>query len=119
MAKKLRKMTNQYLTPCILKKKWKMFEGMGYPKAKWIEFSEILLKEGYKLHIYEARRTFSKYITVTKGDKKFKVRFSNHKPIKHRELSGDCDFFVGVTNLGVSNTQMALNAVREVFKDDR
>lgn len=95
-----------------------MFEGMGYPKAKWIEFSEILLKEDYELYIYEARKTFSKYITVMKDDKKFKVRFSNHKPIAHRELSNDCDFFVGVTNLKVTNTNMALKAVMEFFNND-
>jgi hypothetical protein len=87
-----------------------------FPKQKWVEFCEALLKEGYWLTLYEARQTYSKYITVRKaGHSPFKVRFSNHKPIKSRELSGDCDFFVGVTNLGIANTQMALSAVRKHF----
>lgn len=84
-----------------------------YGKQKWISFCESLLEEGYEVYLYEARKTFSKYITVKKGDKSFKVRFSNHKPIYHREVNKDCDFFVGVTNLGVTTTANALEAVRE------
>ena len=115
MKKKIKKLRNAELTFEILHEKWKMFEGMGYPKAKWIEFSEILIKDGYQLFIYEAKQTASKYITVTKDNKSFKVRFSNHKPIAEKELNGDCDFFVGVTHTGVRNTTMALNAVRNYF----
>lgn len=118
MGKKIKKFRNDFLTKEILNQKWKMFQGMGYPKAKWIVFSEILLDEGFTLQIYEAKETASKYITVSKNNMNgFKVRFSNHKPIEYRERNGDCDFFVGVTNLGVTNTEMALNAVRSHFKE--
>lgn len=87
----------------------------GFPKQKWVEFCECMLIKGYQLEIYEAIRTVSKYITVKKGKLKFKVRFSNHKPIQYRELKGDCDFFVGVTNLKTTTTRMAIAAVDEFF----
>jgi len=82
------------------------------PTQKWVEFCRTLLDEGYSLTLYEALRTVSKYVTVNGS---YKVRFSNHKPIESREANGDCDFFVGVTNLGVTNTKMALAAVRRHF----
>lgn len=41
--------------------------------------------------------------------------FPCHKPILHRETSGDCDFFVGRTNLGVRNTDDAIKATLEFF----
>lgn len=92
-------------------------EVAGYPKAKWIEFCEILLKENYELTLYEAKETYSKYITVMNKThtKKFKVRFSDHVPILWREIKKDCDFFVGKTNLRTTNTTMALAAVRAFF----
>lgn len=92
-------------------------KSLGYPKAKWIKFCETLLEAGYHLSLYEARHTYSKYVTVRKADKKFKVRFSNHKPIKHKEAQGDCDFFVGVTNFGVTTTSHALAAVHKYFNE--
>lgn len=84
----------------------------GYPKAKWVVFCEAMLKRGVTLTLYEAKHTFSKYITVHNGPKQFKVRFSNHKPIYEREAKGDCDFFVGHSNFGITNTNDALRAVR-------
>lgn len=90
----------------------------GYEeKAKWILFCEQLLEEEYTLYLYEAQQTYSKYITVYRDDsmKTFKVRFSNHKPLLWRELSKDCDFFVGVTNRTVTTTEQALEAVRRHF----
>lgn len=79
---------------------------LGYKKQKWVEFCERMLSEGYQVSLYEARKTVSKYVTVTdlKSDVSFKVRFSNHKPNKRREVDGDCDFFVGRTHLGISTT---------------
>ena len=92
----------------------------GYETPRWIQFCRILLNEGFELTMYEAQRTVSKYISVYKPNSKpFKVRFSNHKPIPHRELAGDCDFFVGRTNLRVSTTAMALAAVRKYFSETR
>lgn len=89
-----------------------------YGKQKWIQFCEILINEGYDTYLYEARKTFSKYITIRKGNKKFKVRFSNHKPIKYKELLKDCDFFVGVNNFKVTTTDDALNAVRQYMEEN-
>lgn len=88
----------------------------GFPKPKWIEFCEVMIDLGFKLHMYEARKTVSKYITVINGDKKFKVRFSNHRPIKERESNGDCDFFVGITNFKVTNTDQAIEAVKKFME---
>lgn len=90
-----------------------------FGKQKWIEFCEILIGEGFSCSLYEAKKTFSKYITVTadmQPYKYFRVRFSNHKPTKTRENQKDCDFYVGVGNNGTYTTQDALKAVREFFE---
>lgn len=86
-----------------------------FPPAKWIEFCEICLDSGFTVSLYEARKTFSKYITVKKCGKSFKVRFSNHPPIKFREANGDCDFFVGRNNFTVTTTDDAIRAVVRHF----
>lgn len=109
------KATNLTVTQSFLDKRIKDAAKRGYGKAKWIEFCEALLAAGFKLSLYEARRTFSKYITVSDGRESYKVRFSNHRPIKSRELQGDCDFFVGVTHTGVRTTDDALEAISEHF----
>lgn len=109
----MKKITNKYLTFDLLKQK----TSKKYGKAKWIIFAEELLNKGFKVSLYEARRTFSKYLTVEKDGKYFKVRFSNHKPIKERELNNDCDFFVGVTNYKVTTTEDALKAVYNFFEE--
>lgn len=109
---KSRKLVHEYLTFDILQYRI----SQKYGKAKWIEFAEDLLHNGYKVSLYEAKTTFSKYLTIEKGNKKFKVRFSNHRPNINKELENDCDFFVGVTNFEVHTTKDALNAVRNYFK---
>lgn len=107
----LRKQTNTVVTPEFLEARASAAAASGYQKAKWIVFSEAILAMGLSLTLYEAWQTFSKYLTVRDGSRLFKVRFSNHRPIKRREIAGDCDFFVGVTNLGVTTTEDALRAV--------
>lgn len=94
-------------------------ERNGYPRPRWAQFALKLIGQGYKVHCYQAQRTVSRYLTIRKdGDKRrYKVRFSNHKPIPERELKKDCDFFVGVTNTGVRNTETALKAVQTFFKN--
>ena len=111
------KADNTKLTKEFLSERYERARKHGYDqKAKWIEFSEYLIDKGYTLYLYEARQTFSKYITIRKhGYSPFKVRFSNHKPIQYRELNGDCDFFVGVTNLSVTTTKDAIYAVEKHF----
>ena len=89
----------------------------GYKKQKWIEFCEAMLSKGWKVSLYEAVRTFSKYVTVSdQSGKSFKVRFSNHRPIKRREAQGDCDFFVGVTNFTTTTTEQAIEATIQLMK---
>ncbi len=118
MARKhVRKITNEIPTESLLKKRSDILTNAGYSKPKWIEFSETLIAQGYDLSLYEAKQTFSKYITIMKnGSANYKVRFSNHMPIERRELARDCDFFVGKTHTGIRNTAMALVAVAEHFK---
>lgn len=86
-----------------------------FGKQKWIEFAEFLLNQGFTVKLYEARQTVSKYLTVIRDDKQFKVRFSDHKPILARESKGDCDFFVGVTNLSRTTTTQAIMATLDFF----
>jgi hypothetical protein len=87
----------------------------GYEQQKWIKFCLYLIEKGYRVKLYEARQTFSKYVTVVKNKKEFKVRFSNHKPNYIREMKEDCDFFVGVTNTGFRTTDDAIAAVNGFF----
>ena len=115
MSRRTKKATNLQLTSDYLKSRAENCTKKGYPVPKWITFCEALLAKHYELYLYEARETYSKYITIVCGKRSFKVRFSNHKPIKAREQSGDCDFFVGVTNFTVTNTDMALKAVLQHF----
>lgn len=103
------KCTNMNVTHDLLVKK----TSKEFGKAKWIMFCEEMLSLGFQVKLYEARKTFSKYVTIHHKNKEFKVRFSNHKPIKRREENGDCDFFVGITHLGVSRTEDAIKAVKE------
>lgn len=115
LKKRPAKANNAIVTPALLQQRAAWSKQLGHEKQKWVMFCETLLERGYNLTLYEARQTVSKYITVRKGDKKFKVRFSNHMPILAREANGDCDFFVGRTNLGISNTHNALHAVERYF----
>lgn len=113
----MKKLNGEFITARDVHKRKARSFGMGYAEPpKWIQFAEAMLKDGYKVAVKETGHTFSKYVTVHgAGDVTFKVRFSDHKPIKHRELEGDCDFFVGVTHTGVRTTTMAIEAVKEFF----
>lgn len=112
------KATNMAVTAAFLQQRYERSAKLGFQKQRWIEFCERLIADGFSLTLYEARRTASKYITVTKGGRSFKVRFSNHKPIKGRELAGDCDFFVGMTHTGTRTTHDALAAVAQHFAQE-
>ncbi len=112
----MKKATNLKLTPQYLQQRAGNLALRGYQKPKWIGFCELVLRSGLTAHLYEARRTVSKYVTVSSPDgRSFKVRFSNHKPIAAREAKGDCDFFVGVTNQTVTTTSQALAATLSFF----
>lgn len=115
-TKRPQKATDLKVTKGFLDERHKRVEALGYNKQKWVQFCEIMLEKGFVLTLYEARRTFSKYITVRDENRAtFKVRFSNHKPIPQREANGDCDFFVGVTNSGVSTWRDAVYATLKYF----
>lgn len=118
MGKHRKKATNKPLNFDYLRNRAEGLIAAGFPKSKWIYFCEEMLRLGFRLELYEARQTKSKYITVRReGDwsKSFKVRFSDHKPIYHREMAGDCDFFVGMTHTGRRNTHDAINATCNFF----
>lgn len=100
----------------LLEKHDKALSELGYRPAKWTWLCRELLKCGYEVGLYEAKKTFSKYIHIKKNGKKFKVRISNHFPNKQKELAGDCDFFVGITHTGVRTTEDALAAIKDFFK---
>jgi hypothetical protein len=106
------KASNLKITKEFLDKRSNNCIAKGFSKQKWIFFCEDLLAKGYSLELYEARRTFSKYITINGS---YKVRFSNHKPLYNRELNKDCDYFVGVTHTGIRTTEDALQAVDKYF----
>lgn len=114
--KSVGKADNILVTKEFLDKRASYSINKGYGKQKWIIFCEALLLEGYSIRLYEAKNTFSKYVTVIKDKKQFKVRFSNHKPIYQREIKKDCDFFVGVTHTGVRTTEDALIKIKNYFK---
>lgn len=109
------KIKNLKITAELLKSK----VSAKYGKQKWIIFCEILLNEGYTLYLYEARKTFSKYTTVCKNNKTYKVRFSNHKPSFQKETYNDSDFYVGISNFGTTTTEDALKAVKKYFNQPK
>lgn len=106
---------DRYLDIGYLKDRAECTVAAGYSCPKWISFAQTMLEAGFKVWLHEARKTPSKYLTVSRNNKSFRVRFSNHKPIEARELRGDCDFFVGHTNLTITNTQQAIKATYEHF----
>lgn len=110
------KATHQLVTQDFLNDRAARSLAAGYSVQKWIAFCSQLLALGFTVSLYEARQTFSKYVTVSDGDRRFKVRFSNHKPIKRREEMGDCDFFVGVANYQTTTTAQAMSAVLKHFE---
>jgi hypothetical protein len=116
---KKHKIFGQQISIEFLNQRAKFQSENGYPVAKWIQFCKRLIEEGYTIKLREARQTVSKYVYVShaqKQQKSFLVRFSNHKPIQVREAKQDCDFFVGVTNFGVTTTDDAYRAVQKHFE---
>ena len=113
--KKYRKAENKKINMSYLERRAEALTTNGWPISKWIMFCAELLDDGFEIELYEAKKTVSKYVTVMLDGKRYKVRFSDHKPIKYREVRQDCDFFVGKTNFATTTTQDALVAVRKFF----
>lgn len=110
-----KKATNRTVNVDYLRYRAEWLAERGFPKSKWISFCEEMISHGLSISLYEARATRSKYVTVSDGQKAYKVRFSNHRPIRAREVAGDCDFFVGVTHLGTTTTAQAQKATLDHF----
>ena len=89
----MKKAYNQYITEDFLKSR----ENIDKPVQKWILFCRYFMSKGYKIRLYEARRTVSKYITLNK----------------------DCDFFVGVTNFQVITAHDVALKVLNFFEEKR
>lgn len=101
-------------TMAFVEEKEKFWSTTQYSIPKYITFIRRCLEAGYQVKLYNAQKTVSKYVTVSRGKKKtFKVRFSNHKPIAEREARNDCDFFVGVNNFQVTTMEDAWKATQE------
>lgn len=114
--KRPRKVNNGQINKNFLERRENYCVGLGHKKQQWVSFCEIMLEKGFELYLYEAQRTVSKYITVSDGRYEYKVRFSNHKPIFARKINGDCDFFVGRTNLKTTHTAQAVLATMRFFE---
>ena len=95
------------------------YDGAGFSSPKYLQYIKMALEKNYKVSLYDAQTTVSKYVTVKKGKRTFKVRFSNHKPNKTKELNNECDFFVGITHLGITNTDNAWEATKKFFNDNK
>lgn len=80
-----------------------------YLTPKYLIFVKTMVEHGWLVKIYMAR--VSKYIFVIKGEDIFKIRFSNHKPIYHKELEEDCDFYVGISHKQVSTIEKILKKI--------
>lgn len=84
------------------------YKNSRYSLPKWIRFCETMLNRGYKVSVYMAKTTFSKYVYVSDGKKTVKIRFSNHKPNYSNEMEKDSDFYVGVNNKVVTTTEQVI-----------
>lgn len=85
-----------------------------YPRPKWLHFAAVMLDyrdSGVSLKLYDAKSTVSKYLHVSRGGKTVKVRFSNHLPANQKVLADDCDYYVGVSQVGVLRTEEVIPKV--------
>lgn len=115
------KVSNELVTPNLIRHRTEIMEKAGFPQPRYLQFCEWLLQCGvFSVYLHEAQSTRSKYVTIKQlGHRRrraFKVRFSDHRPNKQREIAGDCDFFVGKSNLGWTNTAAAAAAVNRWCK---
>lgn len=105
----------RWVSEAYLARQTQLIHGAGYPTPKWIQFCEYYLALGFGVKLHRPSRTVSKYITLYHNNKTFRVRFSNHRPLLEREISNDCDFFIGHTRGRVTTTQDAINAANKYF----
>jgi hypothetical protein len=101
------------VTPAFIEERGSRAINSGYSVPRYLEFCAWAINQGFIVDLDEAVTTVSKYVFVREWDqgRSFKLRFSNHKPNRGKELEGDCDFFVGVTHTGARTTEHAMKAV--------
>lgn len=91
----------------------KQYKADGWPVPKWLQFCEAMLHDGWTVRVYRAQTTISKYVHITKGRKRLKVRFSNHRASWRTEAVGDSDIYVGVGNRGTITTEQVIEIIRK------
>lgn len=88
----------------------------SYPLPKWIQFCELMLQLGFKVELYKAMNTRSKYVFITKNNITRKIRFSNHKPAYTKQkIEEDSDYYVGVSHSGVITTEKLIEVIKEEY----
>lgn len=113
MKSKTKKYTNNIiLTLSYLEAIKPSYTKKGFPVPKWIQFAETMIKDGWKVKLHRSVTTVSKYIYISKNNQKFKIRFSNHKANKHSENNEDSDYYVGVGNKGIINTEKVIELIK-------
>lgn len=106
----LEKITNQKI------KLWKNnYTKKQYPIPKWVLFAEVMIRNGFCVKLCRAVTTVSKYLYLSRGEAKFKVRFSNHPPNKEREKMQDSDYYVGIGNFGIKTTRQVIQEILTEF----
>jgi len=84
----------------------------GYAVPKWIIFAETMIHEGFDVKICYSKSTVSKYVYIKRGKEPIiKIRFSNHKANKRREMEEDADYYVGRGNLGCITTETVIEKI--------
>lgn len=84
-----------------------------FTTPKYLTFIRTMLDDGWNVKLYEVDR--SKYVFVFREDFLFKIRFSNHKPIYGKEITKDCDFYVGISHKQVSTTEKVIKKINEIY----
>jgi len=88
----------------------------NYPKQystpKYLYFIQNMIKKGWSARLHQVE--VSKYVFVYRSNTIFKIRFSNHKPIKWKQMRKDCDFYVGISHQGKALlTEDVINLITE------
>lgn len=74
----------------------------NYPGPNWMEFCEKMILLGWSVSVYRSQEL---YIFVEKGEKAYKIRFSNQKPAEEQQEKNDSDYYVGVSRFPTFSTE--------------
>lgn len=74
-----------------------------YSPPKYLQFIKRMIEAGWNVRIYESG--VSKYVFVQREKELYKIRFSNHVPLFHKQQENDCDYYVGVSHGQVHTTE--------------